>query len=78
MYAGTDRRGVRKPLIVFTPKRMLRDPRAVSSLEEITSGRFEEVIPDLSGLDASRVTRVLFCCGRSTTIWRQPARIAIT
>jgi 2-oxoglutarate dehydrogenase complex dehydrogenase (E1) component-like enzyme len=64
MYAGTDRRGVRKPLIVFTPKRMLRDPRAVSSLEEITSGRFEEVIPDLSGLDASRVTRVLFCCGQ--------------
>jgi 2-oxoglutarate dehydrogenase E1 component len=64
MYGGPDRRGVRKPLIVFTPKRMLRDSRAVSSLEEITSGRFEEVLSDTSGLDASRVTRVLFCCGQ--------------
>lgn len=64
MNGGPDRRGVRKPLIVFTPKRMLRDPRAVSTLEEVTSGRFHEVLPDTSGLDAGRVTRVLFCCGQ--------------
>ena len=64
MFGGLDRRGVRKPLIVFTPKRMLRDPRAVSSLEEVTSGRFQEVLPDTAGLDPSRVTRVLFCCGQ--------------
>ncbi len=64
MYGGSDRRGVRKPLIVFTPKRMLRDSRAVSSLEDVTSGRFREVLPDTASLDASRVTRVLFCSGQ--------------
>jgi 2-oxoglutarate decarboxylase len=64
MYGGPDRRGVRKPLIVFTPKRMLRDPRAVSTLNEVISGRFREVLPDTSGLDPARVTRVLFCCGQ--------------
>ena len=64
MYGGADRRGVRKPLIVFTPKRMLRDPRAVSTLGEVTSGRFREVLPDTASLDATRVTRVLFCSGQ--------------
>src|SRR3984885_10710640 len=38
MYGGPDRRGVRQPLIVFTPKSLLRHPKAVSSVAELTSG----------------------------------------
>jgi len=52
----------RKPLIVFTPKSLLRHPRCVSSLEELASGAFERVIAD--GVDLSRAERVLFCSGK--------------
>src|SRR5579862_6105721 len=38
MYGGNDRRGMRKPLIVFTPKSVLRHPKAVSTSAELTSG----------------------------------------
>ncbi len=64
MYGGPDRRGMRKPLIVFTPKRMLRHPRAVSPMDAFTSGRFEEVVPESAPLDAGRVRRVLLCSGQ--------------
>ena len=46
MYGGTDRRGIRKPLIIFTPKSLLRYPKAASHLEDLTSGAFQEVIGD--------------------------------
>ncbi|MGA3325701.1 MAG: 2-oxoglutarate dehydrogenase E1 component [Terriglobia bacterium] len=45
----------RKPLVVFTPKSMLRHPAAASPLPEFTSGRFQTVIPENEGVDASRV-----------------------
>jgi 2-oxoglutarate dehydrogenase E1 component len=64
MYGGVDRRGVRKPLIIFTPKRMLRHPRAVSVADEFTTGRFREVFPDQTIPDPSRVRRVLLCSGQ--------------
>jgi 2-oxoglutarate dehydrogenase E1 component len=51
----------RKPLIVFTPKSMLRNPAAASPLADFTSGRFHNVIPD--GGDGS-AERVLLCSGK--------------
>jgi multifunctional 2-oxoglutarate metabolism enzyme len=64
MHGGPDRRGVRKPLIVFTPKRMLRHPQAVSNINELMSGSFREVIDDTTGIELSRVSRVLMCSGQ--------------
>jgi 2-oxoglutarate decarboxylase len=64
MHGGVDRRGMRKPLIVFTPKRMLRHPKAVSSVSDLTSGSFREVIDDTTGIELSRVSRVLICSGQ--------------
>jgi 2-oxoglutarate dehydrogenase E1 component len=63
MYGGQDRRGMRKPLIVFTPKSILRHPRAVSTIQDLTSGAFREILGDAT-VDASRVSRVLFCSGK--------------
>ena len=63
MYGGADRRGMRKPLIVFTPKSLLRHPRAVSSLREFTAGGFVELLDD-AGASPAQVTRVIFCSGK--------------
>ncbi|MBZ5595757.1 MAG: multifunctional oxoglutarate decarboxylase/oxoglutarate dehydrogenase thiamine pyrophosphate-binding subunit/dihydrolipoyllysine-residue succinyltransferase subunit [Acidobacteriia bacterium] len=64
MRGGADRRGMRKPLIIFTPKRLLRHPRATSSFADLAGGGFREVLDDTSGLDTSRVARVVFCAGQ--------------
>lgn len=53
----------RKPLIVMSPKSMLRHPKVVSPIEEFTSGRFKEVIDD-NYVDASKVKKVLLCTGK--------------
>jgi 2-oxoglutarate dehydrogenase E1 component len=63
MYGGKDRRGLRKPLVIFTPKSLLRHPKAVSSLNEFTSGRFVEILDD-PGVDAAHVSRIVFCSGK--------------
>jgi multifunctional 2-oxoglutarate metabolism enzyme len=55
----------RRPLIVFTPKSMLRLKAAASAVEDLTSGTFRPVIPETeSGLDAGAVRRVLLCSGK--------------
>jgi len=64
MRGGSDRRGMRKPLIIFTPKRLLRHPRATSSFADLAGGGFREVLDDTSRLDTSRVARVVFCTGQ--------------
>ena len=56
-------RDFRKPLIVFTPKSLLRHPRCVSSLEEFERGGFKEIIDDES-VDPEKVTRLVFCSGK--------------
>jgi 2-oxoglutarate decarboxylase len=52
--------GVR-PLVVFTPKSLLRLRAATSPVEDFTGGRFQPVIPDPAGPPASEVTKVLVC-----------------
>lgn len=56
-------RDFRKPLIVFTPKSLLRHPKVVSKIGEFTSGHFQEIIDD-TYVKASTVERVLFCSGK--------------
>lgn len=60
-------RKLRKPLIVFTPKSLLRHPLAVSELEDFTNGKFEVVIDDADITDVSakeKVKRVIMCSGK--------------
>lgn len=53
----------KKPLVVMTPKSLLRHPDAVSAFSEFTDGHFQEVIPDRSVTPAN-VTRILLCTGK--------------
>jgi 2-oxoglutarate dehydrogenase E1 component len=53
----------RKPLVVMSPKSMLRHPLCVSPVEEFTSGSFREVLGDVYA-DAKKVKRVLLCSGK--------------
>lgn len=53
----------RKPLIVFTPKSLLRDPRCTSTVDDLTGGRFQEVIDD-DFVTKTKVKKVLFCTGK--------------
>ncbi|MBM3436393.1 MAG: 2-oxoglutarate dehydrogenase E1 component, partial [Bacteroidetes bacterium] len=56
-------RPFRKPLIVFTPKSLLRHPRCVSSVEDLAKGRFLEVI-DNPAADPEKITKIVFCTGK--------------
>ncbi len=54
---------VRVPLVVLTPKSLLRHPRCVSPLDDFTGGRFEPALDDPAA-DPARVRRVLLCSGK--------------
>lgn len=54
----------RKPLIVMTPKSLLRHPKTVSSMQELASGRFQRVLEDERAADRKKVSRVLLCSGK--------------
>ncbi len=56
-------RDFRKPLVVFTPKSLLRHPKVVSTLADFTTTNFQEVIDD-TYVKAASVKRVLFCTGK--------------
>lgn len=56
-------RPFRKPLIIFTPKKLLRHPKAVSSMKEMSKGRFIEVIDDVA-VKAENVDTLVFCSGK--------------
>ena len=54
----------RKPLIIMTPKSLLRHKLSVSKLDDLTQGSFRTVIDEIDELQASKVTRVVFCSGK--------------
>ncbi|MAO07871.1 MAG: 2-oxoglutarate dehydrogenase E1 component [Alteromonas sp.] len=53
----------RKPLVVFTPKSLLRHPKVISTKEELANGSFQEVIDDTS-VDKKKVKSLVFCTGK--------------
>jgi len=57
-------RTFRKPLIIFSPKSMLRHKESVSTLEDLAQGVFQPVIPDIDDIDPGKVKRVVFCSGK--------------
>lgn len=56
------KRNFRKPLIVFTPKSLLRLPKAVNPIEDLANGTFQEVIDDT--IDTSKAKKMVFCTGK--------------
>jgi 2-oxoglutarate dehydrogenase E1 component len=54
----------RKPLIVMTPKSLLRHKLSVSPLEDLTAGTFRNVIDEIDNIKPKDVTRVVFCSGK--------------
>jgi len=56
------KRDYRKPLIVFTPKSLLRHPKAVNTIEELATGEFQEVIDDT--LNPDGIKKMVFCMGK--------------
>jgi 2-oxoglutarate dehydrogenase E1 component len=57
-------RKCRKPLIVMTPKSLLRHKLCVSILDDLTHGSFKWVLPELDELEPGKVTRVIICSGK--------------
>ena len=56
------KRDFRKPLVCFTPKKLLRYPSCVSKLSDFTQNNFKEVLDD--AVDSKKITRVAFCSGK--------------
>jgi 2-oxoglutarate dehydrogenase E1 component len=57
-------RPLRKPLVVMSPKSLLRHKQAISSLEEMAEGGFKPVIGEADALDNKKVKRVVLCSGK--------------
>ena len=57
-------RPYRKPLIVMTPKSLLRHRIATSTMDELVNGQFCNVIPEVQSLDPKQVKKIVLCCGK--------------
>ncbi len=67
-------RKVRKPLVVMSPKSLLRHKEATSSLDELANGQFRMVLPDQGDLAAEKVERIVLCAGKvyyDLAAWRE-------
>ncbi len=64
MYGGKEGGAMQKPLVIFTPKSLLRHHLAVSSLDELTGGSFRETIGETEPIQAEDVRRILLCSGK--------------
>jgi len=58
------KRSFRKPLVVMTPKSLLRHRLAVNTLEDLTEGHFQEIIPEIDAHDPAKITRIVACSGK--------------
>jgi len=57
-------RPLRKPLVVLTPKSLLRHKLAISTLEDLAEGSFQTVIPETDAIDPKKVDRLVLCSGK--------------
>jgi len=57
-------RPMRKPLVLITPKSLLRHPQVISSLDDLAQGRFQRILEDTNGTDPGEISRVLLCTGK--------------
>ncbi|MCP5419462.1 MAG: 2-oxoglutarate dehydrogenase E1 component [Gammaproteobacteria bacterium] len=57
-------RTFRKPLVVMSPKSLLRHKLAVNSLESLTEGSFQTIIGEIDDINPKKVDRLVFCCGK--------------
>ena len=58
------KRAARKPLVVMTPKSMLRNKLSVSTLDDLAHGRFQRLIPDTCSTDTGKTQRIVLCSGK--------------
>jgi len=71
-------RKVRKPLVIITPKSLLRHKEAISTLDELAHGRFQTVIGETEPLDPKKVKRIVLCQGKiyyELLAWRREQKI---
>jgi 2-oxoglutarate decarboxylase len=64
MHGGADRRGLRKPLIVMTPKSLLRHAKVLSSIDDLTNGVFRPVLDDATVAEQKKIKKILLCSGK--------------
>lgn len=57
-------RNFRKPLIIMSPKSLLRHKLAVSTIKDLDSGSFQNVIPEIDNIKAEDVSKIVLCCGK--------------
>ncbi len=57
-------RPIRKPLVVMTPKSLLRHKLAISTLDELADGSFKLIIPEIDDIDPNNVDRLILCSGK--------------
>jgi 2-oxoglutarate dehydrogenase E1 component len=57
-------RSWRKPLVVITPKSLLRHPKVISSLDDLATGHFQRILPDTSPVSPKEIRRVVLCTGK--------------
>ncbi|QOQ67845.1 2-oxoglutarate dehydrogenase E1 component [Photobacterium damselae] len=57
-------RPMRRPLIVMSPKSLLRHPLCISTMDELANGTFQAAIDEVDALDPTQVKRVVFCSGK--------------
>ena len=55
---------LRKPLIVMSPKSLLRHKEAISTIEELAEGHFHNVLDETDDLDKSKIERIVLCSGK--------------